>query len=43
MQVVPIGTILLTVKRNNYKTPLLEAVSNYILQEYCSSNTATNL
>ena len=37
------GTIVLTVKRNNFKTPLPEAASRLILRKNCSSNPTTNL
>ena len=36
------GTIALTVKRNNSKTPLLEAASRPILRKNCSSNPTAN-
>ena len=36
------GTIALTVKRNNSKTPLLEAVSKLVLWKNCSSNFTIN-
>ena len=36
------GTIALTVKRNDSKTPLLEAASRPILRKNCSSNPTAN-
>ena len=36
------GTIVLTVKWNNYKTPLLEAALRYCLRKNYSSNPTTN-
>ena len=37
------GTIALTVKRNNFETPLPEPTSRLILRKNCSSNPTTNL
>ena len=37
------GTIALTVKRNNFETPLPEATSRLILRKNCSWNPTANL
>ena len=37
------GIIVLTAKRNNFKTPLPEAASKLILRKNCSSNPLLNL
>ena len=37
------GTTVLTVKRNDCKTPLLEVASRYIFRKNCSLIPTTNL